>query len=59
MRCVAKIVDYLKAKKIGKVATIYVANPFGESGQKQLTAQLGEAKIEIVDSESFAPKTPT
>ncbi len=50
---VAKVVDYLNAKKIKKVATIYVSNAFGESGQKQLEKQLGEAGIDIVISETF------
>lgn len=50
---VAKIIDYLKAEGITKVATIYVANPFGESGQQQLEMQLAEADIAILTSESF------
>ena len=50
---VARIIDFLKADGITKVATIYVANPFGESGQQQLEAQLAEADIALVTSESF------
>lgn len=50
---VEKIIDYLKAEGVTKVATIYVANPFGESGQEQLEKQLGAADISIVTSESF------
>lgn len=50
---VAKIIDYLKAKKITKVASIYVSNGYGESGQKQIEEQLPAAGIELVTSESF------
>jgi branched-chain amino acid transport system substrate-binding protein len=50
---VAKIVEYLKAKDIKKVATIYVSNKYGESGQEQLVEQLGEAGIELLASETF------
>ena len=53
---VAKVLDHLKAQKITSVATIYVANPYGESGQKQLEAQLKPAGIKIMASESFGPK---
>ncbi len=50
---VAKIVEYLKAKDIKKVATIYVSNTFGESGQAQLEKQLGDAGVELLASETF------
>lgn len=50
---VAKIIDYLEAEGITKVATIYVTNSFGESGQAQLELLLGAAGIDIVATESF------
>lgn len=50
---VAKIIDYLKAKKITKVASIYVSNGYGESGQKQIEEQLPAAGIELLTSETF------
>jgi len=50
---VAKIVDWLKANKITKVASIYVANPFGESGQQQMEKQFKEAGIQLLASEKF------
>lgn len=50
---VAKIIDYLKVKDISRVATIYAANGYGESGQQQLEEQLPEAGIELLASESF------
>lgn len=53
---VAKIVDYLTANKIKKVATIYVATPFGESGQKQMETQFKAANIAITASEKFGPE---
>jgi branched-chain amino acid transport system substrate-binding protein len=50
---VEKVVDYLKTKGITKVATIYVSNAYGESGQEQLVKQLPAAGIEIITSETF------
>ena len=50
---VTKIIDYLNANNIKSVATIYVANPFGESGQEQMEALFAAAGIEIVTSETF------
>jgi len=50
---VAKIVDYLKKENITKVASIYIANPFGEAGNKQLEEQLPAAGVEIVAKEKF------
>ncbi len=50
---VGKIVEYLKAQDIKKVASIYVSNGYGESGQKQIKEQLPEADIELIASESF------
>jgi branched-chain amino acid transport system substrate-binding protein len=50
---VKKILDYLKAQNIKKVATIYVTDPFGESGQEQLKTLLPPAGVEIVGSETY------
>jgi len=50
---VERILDYLKAQKISKVAVIHVANPFGESGAKQLEAQLPAAGVQIITTEKF------
>jgi branched-chain amino acid transport system substrate-binding protein len=56
---VSKILDYLQAQKIKSVAVIYVATPYGESGNKQLKEQLGKAGIKITTAESFGPKDTT
>ena len=53
MHAVAKVVDYLKAKKMQKIALLTVANAFGESGKQQLELQAPKAKIQIVAEESF------
>lgn len=50
---VQKVVDYLQAKGITNVATIYVSNAYGESGQAQLQKLLPESGIDIVASETF------
>ena len=50
---VAKIVDYLMAEGITKVASIYVDNPFGQSGNDQIAEQMPQAGIEVVATESF------
>jgi len=50
---VGKIVEFLQAQKITKVASIVVATQYGEGGQKQLEAQLKPAGIELVASEQF------
>jgi branched-chain amino acid transport system substrate-binding protein len=51
-----RIVLYLKAKKLTKVAIITVKNPFGASGKEQLEKLLPDAKIEIVAKEEFNDK---
>jgi branched-chain amino acid transport system substrate-binding protein len=56
---VSKILDYLQAQKIKSVAVIYVATPYGESGNKQLKEQLGKAAVKITTAESFGPKDTT
>lgn len=53
---VAKIIDYLKAKKITKIAFINDSNAFGASGLEQMTKQAKVAKIAIVDKEAFGSK---
>lgn len=50
---VAKIIDYLKEEGITKVASIYVANPYGESGNEQINTQCADAGIEVVVQEKF------
>lgn len=50
---VKKIIDYLKAQSIKKVATIYVTDPYGESGQEQLKSLLPPAGVEVVGSETY------
>lgn len=56
VHAVAKVVDYLKANRLRKVALISVSNAFGDSGKKQLELQASKAKIKIVASESFGDK---
>lgn len=53
-----RIIEYLKGKKITKVAIITVKNPFGASGKEQLEKLLPEANIEIVAKEEFNEKDP-
>lgn len=53
MHAVEKIIDYLKFKKIDKVAIITVSNAFGDSGKEQLQKILPQNNVEIVASESF------
>lgn len=51
---VAKLIDYLKAKKIKTVAFINDSNPFGSSGREQWMKLSGPAHINTADYESFA-----
>jgi branched-chain amino acid transport system substrate-binding protein len=53
-----KIVDYLKVKKITKVAIITAKTPFGASGKEQLEKLLPAAGIEIIAKEEFGEKDP-
>jgi len=39
---VAKLLDYLKAQNITKIAVIYDSNPFGTSGKEVLAKQAPE-----------------
>ncbi|MFB0545271.1 MAG: ABC transporter substrate-binding protein [Anaerolineae bacterium] len=53
---VSKIMDYLQAEGIDKIAVINVSNAFGESGREQVELQAAEAGIEIVAEETFGPE---
>jgi ABC-type branched-subunit amino acid transport system substrate-binding protein len=50
---VQKVIDYVKVKKLTKIAVISVSNAFGDSGRQQLEAQTPGAKIQIVAKEKF------
>jgi len=56
MHAVAKIVDYLKAKRIRKIAFINVSNAFGQSGRQQIEMQAPRAGISVVATEAFGDK---
>lgn len=53
---VAKILDYLKAKKITRIAFINDSNAFGMSGREQMEKQASRAGVKIVAKESFSSK---
>jgi len=53
-----RIVDYLKAQKITKVAIMTVKTGFGASGKEQLEALLPPAGIDILIKEEFNEKDP-
>jgi len=53
---IAKIIDYLKTKKITKIAFINDSNAFGASGLEQITKQAAAAKVTIVAKEAFGSK---
>ncbi|MCK4323579.1 MAG: ABC transporter substrate-binding protein, partial [Armatimonadetes bacterium] len=50
---VEKCFQYLEKEGIGTVASIYVANPFGEDGQNNIEAIAAEKGVEIVAVETF------
>jgi len=56
VHAVGKILDYLKAHRISKIALISVANAFGDSGKNQFIAQAPGAKVNIATMESFGDK---
>jgi len=56
---VAKIVSYLKAKKITRVASISDNTAFGKGGLAELHARLPKAGITLVMAEEFGPKDPS
>jgi branched-chain amino acid transport system substrate-binding protein len=53
---IAKIIDYLKSKKLTRVAFINDSNAFGSSGLEQMKLQAAKAKITLVAIESFGSK---
>ncbi len=53
---VAKCFEYLEKEGIDKVASIYVANPFGEEGQNNIEAIAAERGVEIVATATFGEK---
>jgi branched-chain amino acid transport system substrate-binding protein len=53
---VAKVLDYLKAKRISKIAFIGDSNAFGSSGRQQIDMQAPKAGIKIVAREAFNSK---
>lgn len=53
---IAKLIDYMKAKKIKTVAFINVSNAFGASGRQQMEIQAPKAGIKIVAVEAFEAK---
>ncbi|BAU29361.1 amino acid/amide ABC transporter substrate-binding protein (HAAT family) [Aneurinibacillus soli] len=50
---VPRVVEYLKANKLTKVAWLGVDNPFGSSGEEEFVALAKTAGIEIVSREVF------
>ncbi len=50
---VAKCFEYLDKQGIDKVASIYVANAFGEDGQNNIEAIAADKGVEIVATETF------
>jgi branched-chain amino acid transport system substrate-binding protein len=54
-QAVAKVLDYLKSKKIKRVAFISVSNAFGKSGATQIDLQAPKAGITVLDKEEFSP----
>ncbi len=50
---VAKCFEYLEKEGIDRVASIYVANPYGEDGQNNIKAIAAEKGIKIVATETF------
>lgn len=53
---VMKIIDYLKPKKITRIAILSESNAFGESGKTELKNRLPSAGISIVAEESYGDK---
>jgi branched-chain amino acid transport system substrate-binding protein len=52
---VTKVIDYLKSKRIKKVAFINVSNAFGNSGKEQMMLQAPRAGIQVIIQEQFGP----
>ncbi len=53
---VARIYEYLKKKKINKIAILTVSDSFGSSGREQLKAQAASFGIQIVSDDTYGPK---
>lgn len=53
---VAKIYEYLNAKKMNKVAILTVSDGFGSSGREQLKANAAKYGIQILLDETYGPK---
>ena len=53
VHAVAKVMDYLRAQRLQKIAIISVSNAFGDSGKEQLNLQARAAGITLVAQESF------
>lgn len=56
---VQRLMEFLKAKKISKIAVLYDSNAFGKSGMDVLDKQAPENKITIVAKETFGSKDPS
>jgi branched-chain amino acid transport system substrate-binding protein len=52
---IAKVIDYLKAKKIKRVAFLSVSNAFGMSGKQQMDKQAPSAGIKVITADEFGP----
>ncbi len=53
VHAVAKVIDYLRAHRLKKIAVISVSNAYGKSGKEQLLQQAPGGGITIVTQESF------
>ncbi len=56
---VARLMEYLKAKKISKIAVVFDSNAFGKSGMDVLEKQAPDSGVTIVAKESFGSKDTT
>jgi branched-chain amino acid transport system substrate-binding protein len=52
---VTKVLDYLKSRRIKRVAFIGVSNAFGNSGKEQMMLQAPRAGIQIIVQQQFGP----
>jgi branched-chain amino acid transport system substrate-binding protein len=53
---IANVIDYLKSKKISRVAFLNDSNAFGSSGRQQMELQAPAARISIITKEVFGSK---
>ncbi len=56
---IAKVIDYLKSKKLTRIAFLNDSNAFGKSGLEQMNLQATKSKITLVAVESFGGKDPS